>query len=54
MTTCDMAVMFPAAFIAPTAIIGNPFRPLLDGREVQVDRATQIGAGVWIGHYTTV
>jgi UDP-2-acetamido-3-amino-2,3-dideoxy-glucuronate N-acetyltransferase len=51
---CDVATMFPAAYIAPTAIIGNPFRPLLDGREVRVNRATEIGAGVWIGHYTTV
>jgi acetyltransferase-like isoleucine patch superfamily enzyme len=51
---CDVATMFPAAYIAPTAIIGNPFRPLLDGREVVVNGATQIGAGVWIGHYTTV
>ncbi len=51
---CDLATMFPAAYIAPTAIIGNPFRPLLDGREVAVNGATQIGAGVWIGHYTTV
>jgi acetyltransferase-like isoleucine patch superfamily enzyme len=47
-------MMFPAAHIAPTAIIGNQFRPLLDGREVRVERPTQIGADVWIGHYTTV
>jgi UDP-3-O-[3-hydroxymyristoyl] glucosamine N-acyltransferase len=53
-TTCDPAATFPAAHIAPTAIIGNPFRPLLDGREIRVDRALEIGAGVWIGHYTTV
>jgi acetyltransferase-like isoleucine patch superfamily enzyme len=53
-TACDRAVVSPAAFIAPTAIIGHPFRPLLDGREVRVDRATDIGAGVWIGHYTIV
>jgi len=46
--------MFPDASIAPTAIIGNPFRPLLDGREVRVDRPTEIGAGVSIGHYTVV
>jgi UDP-3-O-[3-hydroxymyristoyl] glucosamine N-acyltransferase len=51
---CHVTTMFPAAYIAPTAIIGNPFRPLLDGREVQVDRATEIGAGVWIGHFATV
>jgi acetyltransferase-like isoleucine patch superfamily enzyme len=46
--------MFPAAYVAPTAIVGNPFRPLLDGRELRVDRATEIGAGVWIGDFTTV
>lgn len=54
MTIPGMTTMFPTAYIAPTAVIGNPFRPLLDGREVQVDRATEIGAGVWIGHFTTV
>ena len=54
MTIFDVATMFPAAYIAPTAIIGNPFRPLLDGRELRVDRATEIGAGVWIGHYSIV
>ena len=54
MTICDVDTMFPAAYIAPTAIIGNPFRPLLDGREVRVGRAPVIGAGVWIGDYATV
>lgn len=54
MTVCDVATMFPAAYIAPTAIIGNPYRPLLDGRELIVDRAWVIGAGVWIGDYATV
>jgi bifunctional UDP-N-acetylglucosamine pyrophosphorylase / glucosamine-1-phosphate N-acetyltransferase len=53
-TACDVAATFPAAYIAPTAIIGKPFRPLLDGREIRVDRATEMGAGVWIGHFTTV
>jgi len=53
-TTSDGGAMVPDAYIAPTAIVGKPFRPLLDGREVRVDRATEIGAGVWIGHYTTV
>lgn len=54
MTMRDVAAKFPDAHIAPTAIIGSPFRPLLDGREVPIDRATEIGVGVWIGHYTTV
>jgi len=53
-TLSDPAAMFPDASIAPTAIIGNPFRPLLDGREVKVDRPTEIGAGASIGHYTIV
>jgi UDP-3-O-[3-hydroxymyristoyl] glucosamine N-acyltransferase len=54
-TTDDLAKRFPGADIAPTAIIGNPFRPLLDGRQVRrVDRPTKIGAGAWIGHYTIV
>jgi UDP-3-O-[3-hydroxymyristoyl] glucosamine N-acyltransferase len=50
----DLATMFPDAHIAPTAILENPFRPLLDGREVRVDRPTKIGTGVWIGHHTIV
>lgn len=54
MTRCDAATIDPTAQIAPTAIIGNPFRPLLDGRQVRVDRDTTIGAGVWIGQYTTI
>jgi UDP-3-O-[3-hydroxymyristoyl] glucosamine N-acyltransferase len=53
-TQSDPAAMFPDASIAPTAIIGNRFRPLLDGREVTVDRPTNIGVGVSIGHYTVV
>jgi acetyltransferase-like isoleucine patch superfamily enzyme len=42
------------AQISQTAIIGNPFRPLLDGRQLKVDSDTVIGAGVWIGQYTTI
>jgi acetyltransferase-like isoleucine patch superfamily enzyme len=53
-TLSDPAIMFPDASIAPTVIIGNPFRPLLDGREVKVDRPTTIGTGVSIGHYALV
>jgi UDP-3-O-[3-hydroxymyristoyl] glucosamine N-acyltransferase len=53
-TLNDPAMRFPGAYIAPTAIIEKPFRPLLDGREVRVDCPTEIGVGVWIGHYTTV
>ncbi len=53
-TLSDPATMFPDASIAPTAIIGNPFRLLLDGREVRVDRPVTIGKAVSIGHYTIV
>jgi acetyltransferase-like isoleucine patch superfamily enzyme len=48
------AATYQAAPIAPTAIIGTPFRPLLDGRQLDIDRAPVIAEGVWIGHYTTV
>lgn len=54
MTTPDTASMYPAAQIAQTAIIGNPFRPLLDGRQLGIDHPPVLGTGVWIGHYTTV
>ena len=54
MTPSDPATVFPGVSIAPTAIIGNPFRPLLDGRNVKVNRPTTIGNGVSIGHYTVV
>jgi UDP-3-O-[3-hydroxymyristoyl] glucosamine N-acyltransferase len=53
-TVSEVATMFRAAYIAPTAIIGNQFRPLLNGHNVRIDRATEIDAGAWIGHYTTV
>jgi acetyltransferase-like isoleucine patch superfamily enzyme len=48
------AVIDPTAQIAETAIINNPFRPLLDGRQLKVDGATAIGARVWIGQYATI
>ena len=54
MTPSDPAAIARDAYIAPTAIINNAFRPLLDGREAGVGPATEIGAGVWIGNYTTV
>jgi len=53
-TSCDAAAIDPTAQIAPTAIIDLPFRPLLDGRQVEVDRGTVIEAGVWIGPHTTI
>jgi acetyltransferase-like isoleucine patch superfamily enzyme len=44
----------PTAQIAPTAVLGNRFRPLLDGRQVEVSRETVIGAGVWIGQFAAI
>ena len=44
----------PTAQISGTATIGNPFRPLLDGRRIRIDRDTVIGPGVWIGAYVAV
>jgi acetyltransferase-like isoleucine patch superfamily enzyme len=44
----------PTAQIASTAAIGSPFRPMLDGRRVRVDRATVIAAGVWIGQFAAI
>jgi acetyltransferase-like isoleucine patch superfamily enzyme len=42
-----------SAYISPTAVIGSPFRPLLDGRRVQAGR-TAIKAGAWIGQFATI
>jgi acetyltransferase-like isoleucine patch superfamily enzyme len=50
----DAGTIDPPARIAPTAIIGNAFRPLLDGRELSADSEVAIAAGVWIGQYATV
>ena len=54
MITCGVPIIDSAARIAETAVIGNPFRPLLDGRRLSVDNDTMIGAGVWIGQFTMV
>jgi acetyltransferase-like isoleucine patch superfamily enzyme len=48
------AVIDPTARIAPTAVIGSPFRPLLDGRHIRVNARTLISAGVWVGQFTAV
>jgi acetyltransferase-like isoleucine patch superfamily enzyme len=53
-TRSDAAMIDPTAQIAPTAVIGSPFRPLLDGRQLRVDRDTAIEAGVWIGQFATI
>lgn len=54
MTRSDAATIDPTAQIAPTAVIGSPFRPLLDGRQVQTNRDTVIAAGVWIGQFAVI
>jgi UDP-3-O-[3-hydroxymyristoyl] glucosamine N-acyltransferase len=50
----DTAAIDPTAAVAPTASVGNQFRPLLDGRRVSVEGDTVIGPRVWIGQFTTV
>jgi acetyltransferase-like isoleucine patch superfamily enzyme len=50
----DGTVIDPTARIAETAIIGNRFRPLQDGRELRSEAWTVIGPGVWIGQYTII
>jgi UDP-3-O-[3-hydroxymyristoyl] glucosamine N-acyltransferase len=54
MITCDAAIIDPTARIAETAIIGNRFRPLQDGRQLQSGPWTVIGPEVWIGQYTII
>jgi acetyltransferase-like isoleucine patch superfamily enzyme len=53
-TKSDTSAIDPTAQIAPTAVIGSPFRPLLDDRQVQVNSDTVIKAGVWIGQFAVV
>jgi acetyltransferase-like isoleucine patch superfamily enzyme len=54
MIRCDAAIIDPTARIAETAIIGNRFRPLQDGRQLRSEPSTVIGPGVWIGQYTII
>jgi UDP-3-O-[3-hydroxymyristoyl] glucosamine N-acyltransferase len=54
MTNGDAARIDPTAQIAASAVLGNPFRPLLGGRSVQAEGETVIAAGVWIGQFTTI
>lgn len=54
MTRISAATIDPTAHIAPTAVIGSPFRRLLDGRAIQVDRDTVIAAGAWIGEFSVI
>jgi acetyltransferase-like isoleucine patch superfamily enzyme len=53
-TGSPAATIDPTAQIASTAVIGSPHRPLLDGRQVRVDRGTVIAAGAWIGQYAAI
>jgi acetyltransferase-like isoleucine patch superfamily enzyme len=53
-TSSAVALIDPTAQIARSTVIGSPFRPLLDGRRVAADRATTIGAGVWIGEFCSI
>jgi acetyltransferase-like isoleucine patch superfamily enzyme len=48
------ATIDPTAQVAPTAIIGSPYRPLLDGRQLRVDRGTVIAAGAWVGQFVII
>jgi acetyltransferase-like isoleucine patch superfamily enzyme len=48
------AAVDPTAQIAGTAVVGSPFRPLLDGRRVQVAHGTVISAGVWVGQFSVI
>lgn len=54
MTGSHTVTIDPTAQIAPTAVVGSPFRRLLDGRRVRVDRDTVIAAGVWIGQFAAI
>lgn len=54
MTGNATAVIDDSAVIAATAVIGSPYRPLLDGRQVRAARPTEISKGVWIGQFTSI
>jgi acetyltransferase-like isoleucine patch superfamily enzyme len=53
MSEGNPAYVDPSAYVAPTAVISSPFRPLLDGRSVRGGR-TVINANVWIGQFVTI
>jgi len=53
-TRSHEATVDRTAQIAPTAVIGSPFRPLLDGRQVRGDRDTVIEAEVWVGQFAVI
>jgi UDP-3-O-[3-hydroxymyristoyl] glucosamine N-acyltransferase len=53
-TTAGGLTIDPTAQIAPTAVIGSPFRRLLDGRHLEVSHHTVIKDRVWIGQFVVV
>jgi UDP-3-O-[3-hydroxymyristoyl] glucosamine N-acyltransferase len=54
MNDTRICVLDPTAQIASTAVIGTPFRPLLDGRRITAERNTVIASSVWVGHFTVI
>lgn len=54
MNSNHAAVIHESASIAPTAVIDSPYRPLLDGRQVEPGRRTEISKDVYIGQFTTI
>jgi acetyltransferase-like isoleucine patch superfamily enzyme len=52
--TYDPCTIHDTAEIAETAIVGAPFRPLMDGRRLACEGTTMINAGCWIGHHTII
>jgi acetyltransferase-like isoleucine patch superfamily enzyme len=52
--TYDPFAIDPTADVAETAIIGAPYRPLLDGRRYACEGKTVINANCWIGHYAMI
>lgn len=54
LTSDDAWAVESLSHIAPTAIVGNSFRPLLDGRQLEADNNPAMGDEVWVGHYTTI
>jgi acetyltransferase-like isoleucine patch superfamily enzyme len=54
MTSSGAVTIDPTARIASTAVIGAPYRPLLDGRQVQAAPGTVVEADVWVGQFATI
>jgi UDP-3-O-[3-hydroxymyristoyl] glucosamine N-acyltransferase len=54
MTELSGAAVDLPATIAPTALIGRPGRPRLDGGQNEVNQETRIGEGAWIGDFCVI